>query len=138
MLHPSPLQKDARVAVLVAVRRRKHAETTFTLLAECLEILGAVPKVLLADRMGPSEGGWSRTGGAASAHRCSQATGFAGWARPRGPHETVSVPMELNTSAYSEVAAHPGQPPSSCSARSLAEAAHGTVVTRRVEQLYCV
>jgi len=35
----------------------ERAQTTFGLLAECFEILGGVPKVLLADRMGCLKGG---------------------------------------------------------------------------------
>jgi transposase len=35
----------------------ERAETTFRLLAECFEILGGVPKVVLADRMGCLKGG---------------------------------------------------------------------------------
>jgi transposase len=35
----------------------ERAETTFALLAECFEVLGGVPKVVLADRMGCLKGG---------------------------------------------------------------------------------
>ena len=35
----------------------ERAETTFELLAECFEVLGGVPKVVLADRMGCLKGG---------------------------------------------------------------------------------
>jgi transposase len=39
----------------------ERADTTLALLAECFDILGGVPGVVLADRMGCLKGGWSRT-----------------------------------------------------------------------------
>ena len=49
----------------------ERADTTLGLLAGCFEVLGGVPAVVLADRMGCLKGGWSRTRSCRPASTCA-------------------------------------------------------------------